>query len=244
MKKTVKIILLIAALLLLAIPVLMLVNGPPWMDSFFDSATLVMVICMFAAACVALISKMVLVYRLLLNLFPFILNRLFPEDAKPLRPLKRPFLSFVISISLIFAIYWGANAFLSLKPSEPDDPAKYGSFTSKTAVSSDGRYSAKQVVTRPHLDSVEMVRVDVYDNETGELVDSFLTERAWDFWGICWEEGTYNIWIQSGDVGVYCFEETNGEWEKNYDLPLPDSIISPYDPKQTESIDWSYPLPE
>ena len=91
---------------------------------------------------------------------------------------------------------------------------------------------------------MKVIRIDIYDNDTGELADSFIADRAFDFWGICWEEGTYNLWIQSGDVGTYCYEEIDGKWEENHDRPKPESIISRYDLREKESLDLSYPLPE
>lgn len=62
-----------------------------------------------------------------------------------------------------------------------------------------------------------------------EAVFSFTPARASDFWGICWETDTYNIWIQSGDIGVICYAYADGNWEVDPTAIRPDSIVSKYD---------------
>ena len=56
----------------------------------------------------------------------------------------------------------------------------------------------------------------------------YIFGRAEDFWGICWEKDSYNIWTQSADLGISCFEFQNGEWIENENLSTPDYIISKY----------------
>ena len=63
---------------------------------------------------------------------------------------------------------------------------------------------------------------------TPDKTYSFLPARAEDFWGICWEKDSYNIWTQSADLGISCFEFQNGEWIENENLSTPDYIISKY----------------
>lgn len=110
----------------------------------------------------------------------------------------------------------------------------YGSFTPEDVSSYDGRLTACQRVEGVSLNRMtRQVIVDIKDNETGETVGSFSPARAWDFWGICWERDNYNIWIQSGDIGCYCYRYENGIWECDwFDTERPDYIISKYDRKK------------
>lgn len=222
MKKTTLIILLLIALFLLINLVSTILYGGGWPSILLNLLTIIFLPTLAAS----FVSFIALICRLLANGIHAIHNRILPDNPKPFRPAKKRVLVFAVSLAVLFAIYHGGNAILSRIP---DDPAEYGSFTSKTAVSSDGKYSARQIVTKPNGYRVKMVRVDIYDNETGELADSFLTERALDFWGVCWEDGTHNIWIQSGDIGVQCYAKDGVHWVLDEDAVQPDSIISKYD---------------
>ena len=91
----------------------------------------------------------------------------------------------------------------------------YGSFSPDVTKSYDGKYYAIQTLERPEGYNTGFILVTVYESETGVAVDSFLTQRAWDFWGICWEPDNYNIWIQSADVGTYCMCFENGQWSRD-----------------------------
>lgn len=114
----------------------------------------------------------------------------------------------------------------------PSYSEEYGSFTPKDAYSYDGKLVAHQKVEKG-TDARRIV-VEVKDSETGERIGSFSPARAWDFWGICWENDSYNIWTQSGDIGVYCWRYQDGVWECDYSNPeRPEYIISKYD-KQKE----------
>lgn len=112
--------------------------------------------------------------------------------------------------------------------------SKYGSFTADDAVSSDGKYIAHQRVVKPDGYTAKMICVEVCDSSTDEMIDSFIPARAWDFWGICWEENSHNIWIQSSDIGVFCYEEQNGKWVLNAEAERPSSIVTKYDLKKME----------
>ena len=72
-----------------------------------------------------------------------------------------------------------------------------------------------------------MIRIDIIDNESNEIVYSFEPVRKWDFWGICWERDNYNIWIDSGDVGIICYEYNGIEWIYNPNINI-DSFIDIY----------------
>lgn len=101
------------------------------------------------------------------------------------------------------------------------------SFTTGTADSYDGKYYAiQETVENMGTDYIE---VSIYNAENDEFVFSFTPARAGDFHGICWESDTYNIWIQSADVGVLCYKYDNMQWNLDESAERPEDIISKYD---------------
>ncbi len=104
---------------------------------------------------------------------------------------------------------------------------EWGSFTPDTAFSYDEKFYAVQTVKE--TEHAEQIIVSVYLTASDELVYSFNPARARDFWGNCWESDSYNIWIQSGDIGVYCYKYTEDEWHVDESAVRPDDIISKYD---------------
>ncbi|MCM1183338.1 MAG: hypothetical protein NC337_08195 [Roseburia sp.] len=110
-------------------------------------------------------------------------------------------------------------------PAEPD----YGSFTPDKSYSWDNTYYAVQEVERDTENEVNMIKVCIYETASDRLVFSFYPARARDFWGICWENDTYNIWTQSADVGIDCYRCDNAQWLLDEAAQRPDYIISKYD---------------
>lgn len=107
-----------------------------------------------------------------------------------------------------------------------DNEAKnMGSFTFDRASSYDDKYYA--VSAKKEGD--DSITVSIYESKNDTPVFSFETVRASDFWGICWESSSYNIWIQSGDIGVVCYSYENNQWKLNENAKRPDDIISKYD---------------
>ena len=96
----------------------------------------------------------------------------------------------------------------------------WGSFSSERTESYDHKYYAEQKVVDSN------VVVTVYNSETNAEVFSFTPARASDFWGICWESDSYNIWIQSGDIGILCYQFDNESWTLNENAERPADIIS------------------
>lgn len=105
---------------------------------------------------------------------------------------------------------------------------KWGSFTPDKTYSYDNAYYALQTVENPD-DFVREVKVSIYSTDTDEPVADFYAARASDFWGICWESDSYNIWTQSGDTGLACYAYQDGEWVLDREAVRPDDIISKYD---------------
>ncbi len=104
---------------------------------------------------------------------------------------------------------------------------QWSSFTAEKTYSYDESFYALQSVDKK--EDASYIVVDVYKTENDEKVYSFSPARASDFWGICWEEATYNIWIQSADIGVLCYEYQENGWTLNENAIRPDEIISKYD---------------
>ena len=102
------------------------------------------------------------------------------------------------------------------------------SFTVEKTYSYDGEFYAICEVTQDNEMMTEYITVVVYNKEDRE-VDSFEVARKRDFWGICWENNNYNIWVQSGDVGVICYREEEGVWHRDENAKRPEDIVSKYD---------------
>ena len=113
--------------------------------------------------------------------------------------------------------------------------AEWGSFTAKKTYSYDEKYYAVQTVKKNFRDGFDFIKVSVYETETNTLVDYFYPARSWDFCGICWENDTYNIWTQSGDIGIYCYKYADMKWEKDISAERPEYIISKYDKQDVVS---------
>lgn len=101
----------------------------------------------------------------------------------------------------------------------------------ESVYSYDGKYLAVQSTEADENGGVDYVRIDITDVESNQEVFSFYAERARDFHGICWESDSYNIWIQSGDVGVvgYLFEGETWTRDVNGLMVRPADIVSKYD---------------
>ena len=82
---------------------------------------------------------------------------------------------------------------------------EWGSFTPETTYSYDKTFYAVQTVEK-HEGFAPFIVVTIYKTENNENIYSFSPSRAMDFWGICWENDSYNIWIQSADIGIFCYE--------------------------------------
>ena len=99
---------------------------------------------------------------------------------------------------------------------------EYGSFTAERAYSYDRAYFTVVDDTRDNV----MIMIEDKDHYP---VCSFTPCRSSDFWGVCWEKDNYNLWIQSGDIGVVCYSKNGDKWELNPDAVRPDYIVSKYD---------------
>ena len=71
-----------------------------------------------------------------------------------------------------------------------------------------------------------MIVLNIFDEKANTKIYSFEPVRRWDFWGVCFENDNYNIWIQSGDIGIICYEYCDGEWHYNLDAVRLSYIVS------------------
>ena len=122
---------------------------------------------------------------------------------------------FLFVLTLIFTFVSCSNSEIKV------DPQEWGSFSPNKTTSYDNKYYALQTVN-----DNDYIVVTVYETETDEEVYSFSPARALDFWGICWENDTYNIWVQSSDIGDYCYKYANSTWTLDEDAEMPDYIIT------------------
>ncbi len=102
-----------------------------------------------------------------------------------------------------------------------------GVFTLKKSFSYDKKYYA--VMDYVTYDGVETAIVDVYLTVDDSRVQAIKVARSADFWGYCWEKDTHNIWVQSGDTGVFCYSLKGKKWKLNESAERPDYIVSKYD---------------
>ena len=103
-----------------------------------------------------------------------------------------------------------------------------------TIISDDGKLYAEQSLEHDPKDDVNYVKVTVYDAENRLSVGEFTAARAMDFRGVCFEPGSWNIWVQSGDVGVYCMRYDDGRWVEDWEIEKPDAIVTREDLKPAD----------
>ena len=124
----------------------------------------------------------------------------------------------------LFLVLTSLSVFASCSNREIEvDPQEWGSFSPNKTTSYDNKYYALQ-----NVNDNNYIVVTVYETETDKEVYSFSPARALDFWGICWENDTYNIWIQSSDIGDYCYKYDNDTWTFDEEAQMPDYIITRY----------------
>ncbi len=127
----------------------------------------------------------------------------------------RKLLAILLSIVAVFTL-------CSCVVSQTAPGTEYGSFTIEKTSSYDGKYYAYMT---QHDD---MIVVNIYSADDEEVF-TFEPCRKWDFWGICWENDSYNLWVQSGDLGVLCYTMSDEVWSLDLDAVRPDYIVSKYD---------------
>lgn len=117
------------------------------------------------------------------------------------------------------ASYWMPIYEKVMADYEASRPTRYGSFTTEKTFSYDNKYYAESI-----KGSDEKITVNIYD-ESGSKVFSFAPCWSNDFNGICWENDSYNIWVQFHHVNVTCYRQTGSSWMKDESLRKPDYMI-------------------
>ena len=136
--------------------------------------------------------------------------------------MKRLMLVFLMLMILLFTTAC-SGIIAHVTATETPRQRFWGSYTAEKTYSYDHKYYAIQNVE----DSV--IKVSTFLVSSGELIDAFIPARSMDFWGICWERDTYNIWIQSADIGTYCYAYRDGKWGRDETMEAPSYIISRWD---------------
>lgn len=132
----------------------------------------------------------------------------------------------LLSLCILLLLAGIVNRFFRTEETFED----WGSFTPDQTYSYDEKYYAIQKVERIFGDDYpSYIKVCIYEAETDTQVFSFYPARAMDFWGICWENDTYNIWTQSADIGIYCYKYEDMQWKRDESAIRPEYIISKYD---------------
>lgn len=131
---------------------------------------------------------------------------------------------FIVGVILFLCILFLLSRGTNVSTSE-----SWGSFTADLTYSYDEKYYAVQEVDDTFSEDTRYIKVCIYETGTDTLISYFYPARARDFWGICWENDTYNIWTQSADIGVYCYRYEDMQWIRDESAIRPEYIISKYD---------------
>lgn len=115
----------------------------------------------------------------------------------------------------------------ALKIIAGEKQTEFVEFTLQKTFSYDKTFYALQ--SKAEENGIEYIKVSIYKTDDNEEVFSFTPARALDFWGVCWEKSSYNLWVQSGDIGVLCYSYNNGEWNLDISAQKPLYIKSKYD---------------
>ena len=120
---------------------------------------------------------------------------------------------FLIIVAILAAAFSAVLYFM------PVEKPYTGSFGLERVSSYDGKYYAD-------IDhSGDIIKIKIFNAEKKHVytIDS---ERRLDFWGICWENDSYGLWVQSADVGLIRYKYENGIWTKDQNAIKPPEIIS------------------
>ncbi len=71
------------------------------------------------------------------------------------------------------------------------------------------------VIELEEVSDLYYINVKIFDEKTKQEVFSIDNiYRAWDFKWITWEKGSYHFWVESGDLGTFCYEYGDNGWTK------------------------------
>ena len=118
--------------------------------------------------------------------------------------------------------YWRPILSQVREEAEVNHLENYGSFSLEEPLCYDGEYYIKLT------DCGEVYLISVYPSrDTGAWPLCHVDKDEYE--GVCWEEDTYNVWIQSSPDGVCCYSYDGSGWAEDPEAVRPDYIISKYD---------------
>ena len=123
------------------------------------------------------------------------------------------------------ADYWNPIYDKVIADKEADRKTMYGSFNVEEAKSYDGKFTAKVLI------GSGMVTVQIIDNETDSIVSSFKPCGKGQFYGICWENDSYRLWVQTDTSRFICYsiKESRWDWQMEEGARKPEYIKGRYD---------------
>ena len=93
---------------------------------------------------------------------------------------------------------------------------KFGSFTRDKTYSYDGKYYVAKFDPSFH-------EIDIYSSNG--YVDAIILPNPGDYYGVCWEKDSYNLWIQEENGDILCYNMADEKWFLNENAVKPDYII-------------------
>ncbi len=93
------------------------------------------------------------------------------------------------------------------------------------------------------LNGVDYIVLMVEDTEMSSSAPVVIKTgfRDWDFHGVYWEYGAYHIWVNSSDVGIFCYRyQTDGSWTL-YELHTEESGAYLLNSKTGDCIETAFP---
>ena len=123
------------------------------------------------------------------------------------------------------ADYWNPIYDKVIADKEATRQKMYGSFNVEEAKSYDGKFTAKVLI------GSGMVTVQIIDNETDSIVSSFKPCGKGEFYGICWENDRYSLWVQTDTSYMICYsmKESRYDWQIEEHARKPEYIKGRYD---------------
>lgn len=116
------------------------------------------------------------------------------------------------------ADYWEPVIDEIREEAEEDHLKRYGSFTIDFTSSYDEKYTV-HIIRAGDNRTVQIQAPDIKDTT---MIGSFAKK---DFYGVCWDKDSYDIWVQLKKEGIICYRFDDGEWEEDPEAEVPDYII-------------------
>ena len=93
---------------------------------------------------------------------------------------------------------------------------EFGSFTRDETYSYDGKYYVAKFDPLFH-------EIGIYSSNG--YVDAIVLPNSGDYYGVCWENDSYNLWIQDKNGDTQCYSMVDEKWSINESAVKPDYIV-------------------